>query len=213
MANSQINFLKLNAQETNVNILISNNILNCRTYFRCKDANKFEASNQHALYSFSFQTNNNILSPNFFINQAGINQADQSLEPLVCLNVCFWKVFPVCLIFLYWNIDTIFYVQLDIVYMNREWTKRIAEEKISSNEESWAKNGPCYNSRISLARLKSSLSLSICFRPDSGESCSGHFSCLQKEICNGMSASPRQKSYRMWNSFKHNEIKFECLIF
>ena len=98
---SQINFLKLNAQETNVNILISNNLLNCRTYFRCKDANKFEASNQHALYSFSFQTNNNILSPNFFINQAGINQADQSLEPLVCLNVCFWKVFPVCLIFLY----------------------------------------------------------------------------------------------------------------
>ena len=94
--------MKLNAQETNVNILISNNILNCRTYFRCKDANKFEASNQHALYSFSFQTNNNILSPNFFINQAGINQADQSLEPLVCLSVCFWKVFPVCLIFLYW---------------------------------------------------------------------------------------------------------------
>ena len=73
--------MKLNAQETNVNILISNNLLNCRTYFRCKDANKFEASNQHALYSFSFQTNNNILSPNFFINQAGINQADQSLEP------------------------------------------------------------------------------------------------------------------------------------
>ena len=146
-----------------------------------------------------------------FLHQPGRHQPGRPEPGAWSASVCvFGKFFQFVW---YFYIDTIFYVQLDIVYMNREWTKKIAEEKISSNEESWAKNGPCYNSRISLARLKSSLSLSICFRPDSGESCSGHFSYLQKEICNGMSASPRQKSYRMWNSFKHNEIKFECLIF